>query len=333
MDSRVLVSVLVPVYNVEEFLPRCIESIQNQTYQHIEIVLVDDGSTDESGKICDQFADNDPRIKVVHKANAGVAEARITAFENSTGQYVCFVDADDYLDSLFIEILLNEAENNNADLVTCAHYDVKDGKPRRVNYTMKGLYDREGIRKAIGTTLLYNKRTHALGMSTYLWGSIIRREFVSDALQQGRGLWFAEDQIVFFHILYHIERLFIMDESLYYYVQHAEQVSRRYDFSIWESQAKCWRRYRLIDTEQLLGDQLDMRIWKSIYLTCKYKMKGYINSLSQFRNEMNRVREIDIINRFFSKHYLHDSLSENMKFWLLKYRCYLPYYLKLVKKR
>ena len=93
-----LISVIVPVYNAEKYLRECLDSIVNQTYHNIEIILVDDGSTDASGAICDEYADKDIRIKVIHSANKGVTAARINAFETSSGDYITFVDADDFLD-------------------------------------------------------------------------------------------------------------------------------------------------------------------------------------------------------------------------------------------
>ncbi len=97
MKGTKKVSVIVPVYNVGKYLAQCIESVQNQEYGNLEIILVDDGSTDDSGKICDSYADRDCRIKVVHKQNAGVSAARNSGMDIATGEYICFVDGDDYV--------------------------------------------------------------------------------------------------------------------------------------------------------------------------------------------------------------------------------------------
>lgn len=326
-----MVSFLVPVFNAEDFVRQCVDSLLNQTHRNIEVILVDDGSTDGSGKICDEYAQKDERVKAVHQANAGVAEARIVAFDHCKGEYVSFVDADDYVDATFVEQLLGKATEKQADIVSCEHYNQKGQQLKHEHHSMKGLYDREAICKAIGTCLLYDRRTHANGMAIYLWGKLIRHSLVGKALQQGRGLWFAEDQIVLFHTLYHAERLYIMNQPLYFYVQHTQQASKRYDFSIWESQAECWRRYRQIDADHLLGEQLDMRIWKSIYLTSKNRLRGTVNGAEQFGQEIEKARQIDIIADFFRKPFLHDSLLENIKFWLLKYKLYGVYYKKVLK--
>ena len=103
-----LISVVVPVYNVEDVLHFCIDSILNQTYSDFELLLVDDGSTDKSGDICDQYARKDTRIRVFHKENGGVSSARNLGIDNANGEYICFIDSDDYLDRFFLEELIKE---------------------------------------------------------------------------------------------------------------------------------------------------------------------------------------------------------------------------------
>ena len=101
------ISIIVPVYNVELYLEKCIESIINQTYTNIEIILVDDGATDSSGNICDLYSKKDSRIKVIHKRNGGLSDARNVGIEKAVGQYLMFVDSDDYIDKTMCEKLYN----------------------------------------------------------------------------------------------------------------------------------------------------------------------------------------------------------------------------------
>jgi len=118
MDQKI-VSVIVPVYNVEKYLTRCVESIKNQTYRNLEIILVDDGSTDNSGKICDEISKTDNRIIVIHKENGGLSDARNAGMDISTGDYIGFVDSDDYIDDDFYEILVTNLEDYDADVSCC----------------------------------------------------------------------------------------------------------------------------------------------------------------------------------------------------------------------
>lgn len=113
------VSVIVPIYNVERYLPRCMNSILNQTLKDIEIILIDDGSPDNCSQMCDEYAKEDPRIKVVHKKNAGLGYARNSGLDIATGEYVAFVDSDDYVKTNMYETLYRKAKENTADVVYC----------------------------------------------------------------------------------------------------------------------------------------------------------------------------------------------------------------------
>ena len=121
-----MISVIVPVYNVEKYLRRCVETIQKQTYADLEIILIDDGSTDDSGKICDDFSKGDRRIKVIHKKNEGLSAARNTGMENATGEYITFVDSDDYIDSKMYEKMIMALESSHCDICMCGSKTVDE---------------------------------------------------------------------------------------------------------------------------------------------------------------------------------------------------------------
>lgn len=114
-----LISIIVPVYNVEQYLEKCVDSIINQTYKNLEIILVDDGATDSSGKLCDELAKIDNRIKVYHKENGGLSDARNYGVEKSTGEYIGFVDSDDHIDAEMYEKLYEAIKKENVDVVEC----------------------------------------------------------------------------------------------------------------------------------------------------------------------------------------------------------------------
>lgn len=123
-----LISVVVPVYNVEKYLERCVVSIVNQTYTNLEIVLVDDGSTDQSGFICDELKNQDDRIKVVHKLNEGLGLTRNRGVREARGDYICFIDSDDYIDKQYIETIYFDLKKHAADVCYCGHTKDIDGK-------------------------------------------------------------------------------------------------------------------------------------------------------------------------------------------------------------
>lgn len=122
------ISVIVPVYNVKNYLRECLDSIINQTYQNIEVIVVDDGSTDGSSDICDEYSNKDKRVKVHHKINGGAASARNLALSSATGDYLAFVDSDDYIDSKMFEIMLEYLHKYSVDVVQCNHIDVYKNK-------------------------------------------------------------------------------------------------------------------------------------------------------------------------------------------------------------
>ena len=116
-----LISVIVPVYNVEKYLERCVKSIQNQTYKKLEIILVDDGSPDNCGKMCDEYAESDSRIRVIHKANGGLSDARNVGIEASKGDYLMFIDSDDWIDEKMVEVLYHTLNQYEADIAECSY--------------------------------------------------------------------------------------------------------------------------------------------------------------------------------------------------------------------
>lgn len=120
----------MPVYNVEKFLPRCVDSILNQTFEDFELILIDDGSPDKCPQICDVYAEKDSRVKVIHQRNAGVSAARNRGMEISNGEYIGFVDSDDYIDPSMYELMIKAMETNSSDIVVCG-YDYVDEKGKK----------------------------------------------------------------------------------------------------------------------------------------------------------------------------------------------------------
>ena len=125
-----LISIIVPVYNVEAYLHQCLQSILDQTYTNLEIIVVDDGSTDHSPAICDHFAALDARVKVIHKKNGGQSAARNIGLDTASGEYIGFVDSDDWIDNDMYETLYNLISQYGADISACTHYlEYEDGRP------------------------------------------------------------------------------------------------------------------------------------------------------------------------------------------------------------
>ena len=140
-----LISVIVPVYNVEKFIDKCIDSIINQSYSKLEIIIIDDGSIDSSGKKCDKWAQKDSRIKVIHQNNKGVAETRNVGILHANGKYISFVDPDDYIDTEMIEKLYNALVQTNSQISICNFKHIKNNKNTKVTEETKVFSKEEAI--------------------------------------------------------------------------------------------------------------------------------------------------------------------------------------------
>ena len=176
------ISIIVPMYGVEKYLDKCIKSIQSQTIHDIEIILIDDGSPDRSGEIAETFAKSDERIRVIHQKNAGLGPARNTGMYVANGEYIGFVDSDDWVENGMFERLYRVAEEHNADIVVGGHCDWRDGKAIRVkkhplagrNVTEKSEIDE--IRKNLYGRSIDDKETEAFPMS--VWIAIYKRSMI-----------------------------------------------------------------------------------------------------------------------------------------------------------
>lgn len=167
-----LISVIVPIYNSEQYLCRCIDSILNQSYNNIELILIDDGSTDRSGLICDEYLKKDNRIKVLHKKNGGLSDARNKGIEIAKGQYIGFVDNDDYIEIDFYETLYKLAKSNNAMVAMLSYNVIKNNKLKARNESNNSyILEREEAIKQ----LLFDEN-----VQNYVWNKLYANEVIND---------------------------------------------------------------------------------------------------------------------------------------------------------
>ena len=160
-------SIIVPVYNTAQYLPQCIESILKQSFKNWELILIDDGSTDGSAEICEEWAQKDARIKVIHKVNSGQADCRNQALEICQGDYIGFVDSDDWIEESMYEVLMDDLKTTNSDIAICNHYDesknktlcknVSDKRYILKNQEIQELVIKDKILDILATKLIYIK--------------------------------------------------------------------------------------------------------------------------------------------------------------------------------
>lgn len=208
------VSIIVPVYNAEKSIGRCIDSILNQEYTDFELLLMDDGSKDASGAICDEYAAKDARVKVVHKANSGVSDTRNQALDLAGGTYLQFLDADDWITPNATRLLVEAAEQHHCDMVIADFYRVVG---ERVSH--KGAIEEEGIltKEAFATQMMENPADFYYGV---LWNKLFRRKIVEKyKLRMDSAISWCEDFMFNLEYIRHCEVFYALQVPIYYYVK------------------------------------------------------------------------------------------------------------------
>lgn len=210
-----LISVVLPIYNVENYIEKCIESILNQTYSNIEIILVDDGSPDSCPEMCDEYAKKDKRVRVVHKENGGLSDARNAGIKVASGEYITFVDSDDYVDRDYIEFLYNTIEKENADIAIGAHRVLYDsGKIiEKATHENSILEPKEVLER-----ILYDD-----GIDLSAWGKLYKMSLFED-IKFPKGRLF-EDSATTYMLIDKAKKIAINSESKYNYIIRKDSIS------------------------------------------------------------------------------------------------------------
>lgn len=210
-----LISVIVPVYNVEQYLEKCVNSIINQTYKNLEIILVDDGATDSSGNMCDELAKSDNRIKVYHKENGGLSDARNYGVERATGEYIGFVDSDDYIDSEMYEKLYEAIKKENVDVAECSLKVIYPGKIE--------LFTDEKYYKVLGKTEYLEEYLTIKKIFGSVWTKLIKSD-VAKKLVFPKGKLY-EDTYYAYDLIEKVDRYVIMNNPYYNYLMRENSIT------------------------------------------------------------------------------------------------------------
>lgn len=216
-----IISIIVPIYKVENYLNKCVESLVNQTYKNLEIILVDDGSPDNCPKICDEWALKDSRIKVIHKENGGVSVARNVGLDIAKGNFIGFVDSDDYIHSTMYEKLYNSIKTNQSDMAMCCYSMVFDDNSEQK-------LEESNLNKVIGINALeysavcnYEKHENSLhidAITLSIWRMLYKKDVIGDC-RFDTDIGYGEDFLFNTNLLNNNTRISIVNESLYYYYQ------------------------------------------------------------------------------------------------------------------
>lgn len=213
--KKPLLSVIVPIYNVEQYLEQCIQSIVNQTYTELEIILVDDGSPDNCPLMCDLWAEKDKRIKVVHKINGGLSDARNAGMEFATGEYVAFLDSDDWIDESYYEILITEMLRNHCDIASGSYKIISSrasDEVLNIDSQVKIIGSYEAMEKLIDDSVINH----------VVWNKIYKRNLIKDIpFEKGK---YHEDVFWSYQVIGKAEKIVVVDYKGYYYYQRPDSI-------------------------------------------------------------------------------------------------------------
>jgi glycosyltransferase involved in cell wall biosynthesis len=214
MDEE-CVSVIVPVYNVEQYLEKCVYSIVNQTYKNLEIILVDDGSKDDSGKICDKCATADERISVIHKTNGGLSDARNCGIERATGKWITFIDSDDYISEYYVDELLNVVKKQNADISIC--------DPVHVFNDMKATFEKNTSITCFSSLEAVKTIWYQSSFLPSAWGKMYKRALFDDVRFTCRVIY--EDIDIMHKIFCRAKKIVYINSKMYAYVHRENSIT------------------------------------------------------------------------------------------------------------
>ena len=308
------ISVIVPIYNVENYLRRCIDSILKSTYENLEIILVDDGSTDECPTICDDYAKKDPRIKVIHKKNGGLSDARNKGLDIATGEYISFIDSDDCINKNMLSYLMNLLVDNSCDISVCDFYTFSDVCPtvelsQNADKNFKIFSNKEAI-----ALLLYGEKSHG----DYAWNKLYKKKLFNNVRYPIKRKM--EDIGTTYKLYYESKKIVISNEKLYYYYQRNDSILGKKGFQIFSDNFELsFERYNFLKKKNILNEK-EIVIYH----------KDVLNKIIDVYKNANAILEKDYFNQkncraiyteIFKKYYIDIMKSSSIKL-KIKYLVY-----------
>lgn len=296
------VSIIVPIYNKEEYLEQCLDSLVSQTYSEIEIILVDDGSKDKSGEICDIYAQKDSRICVIHKENSGAAGAWRAGFARATGRYVMFVDADDWIDCDTVSKMITYATDRDDEIILSDYVIERDnGKKTYIYQSLApGEYYRDELTETIIPSMWgYEERRICMSRCMKLFSAKLVKE---NEHYSRTGLRFGEDNALTLPCVMDAGRIYVMDhEAMYHYRYVTNSVVHGYDATLLDSISLLQKLTENMICDKFgdaeYGNNLKTLIWKEWPYLLMYALKnevrgnkdGYIKNIQKIcRDDFNK---------------------------------------------
>lgn len=284
-----MISVIVPIFKVERYLDRCVSSILNQTYKDIEVILLDDGSPDSCPHLCDIWAQRDSRVKVIHQGNQGLSAPRNAGIEISSGEWLAFVDGDDYISLEFCSKLLNAVQSNNSEIAICEFYWAYEDPVYRLLKNQTNI--QSSIKKFNGNELIEFYFTNPPEALWVVWGKLFKRSlFFNDFRLRFPLNALHEDNFITYKLLYLANQIVFINTPLYYYVQRSDSIMGKYNRE---------------NIEWLLKSIEDYLSWYKVFAP-------------ELRNIMEYAafnRYVGLVKKCTVTDLLHGSIPDLLKFW------------------
>ena len=307
-----LISIIVPIYNVEDYLERCITSLIEQTYKNIEIILVNDGSQDKSLKICEKYKNIDSRIRIINKKNGGLSSARNAGIKIAKGKYFVFVDSDDYIDKTMIDFLHKDIQIKKADISICGFYNVFENKiEKSIHCGEEFILNSEEV-----LTLLYSNYCVLTSLS---WNKIYKREIFDDLkFTEGRV---HEDDIIILDIINKCNIISFNLKPLYYYIQRKNSITGNFKINRLDGLYALNQRdyyFKKINRKDLI----DLNNYKKYYVVTNFIKNG--NKVADKTQEIkNKIKECKINKREYFNLIKHSKYISIRKKLFILYSYYL----------
>lgn len=268
MDNNPLISVIVPIYNVEKYLHTCINSILNQTYSNLEIILVDDGSPDSCPSICDEFALKDNRVKVIHKTNGGLSSARNAGLDIAKGDFIGFIDSDDFISPNFYQCLLNNAIMQNADISECTFIKVSESNLKSFSFPLVN-NDTISVTNNVGALeRLFSEDFNTYVNTVVVWNKLYKSSLFESIRYPLNKI--SEDEFTTYKLLYKSNKFVTSSAVLHAYVQRTSSIMGK-SFNA--------KRFDVLDAYEQAITFFDSNLLFDIELKC---MGRYLETIIEF---------------------------------------------------
>lgn len=327
-------SVIVPVYNVEKYLKQCITSITQQTYRDLEIILVNDGSTDESRRICDEFAAKDPRLVVIHQPNGGVSVARNTGIREATGEYLTFVDSDDWLEPEMYESMFAQIKKNSSlDMVMCDSTLIKSNSEiKNTEFIRNGYYSKSEIIANIYPVLLVTEDFGKIPIVS-IWNCLMRRSvLVDNQIRFVPSLQYAEDYLFMAHVMISINSYYYLKGSHFYnYRQYELSRSKKIQPDWWSNFLELNKRLEdlLIDSKEFdFERQLKMQLVHSaLFLSTSIYNNNDFSRSEKIMHLQSLFKDPHLTEAFVDLKFYKQSQPLKLVLYLIKRKMTLSYFI------